>query len=104
MNNNNTYACPYCKKKHATPADLAHCILACEDKKKIEEEKAREKELAEIKEIRKQEVKAAEEHYRQLLTAYIHDYGSYDDTRCFDGDDADIFPFMFGSKPWRMFL
>ena len=104
MNNNNLYSCPYCKKKYETPVEMARCILTCEEQKKIEEERAHEKELAAAKEKRRDEINAVAEHYAQLLAAYIRDYGSYDVTGCFDGHNDSIFQLIFGSKPWHMFL
>ena len=73
--NNTFYACPYCKEEYASPVDLAHCILSCEDKKKREEEDRKKAELALVKEKRKKELDDASNNYHELLKAYIRDYG-----------------------------
>ena len=74
---NTFYTCPYCKEEYTDPVDLAHCILSCEEKKRIEEEKQKKEKLAAEKDARYKEIKAAEEHYSELVRAYVKDYGSY---------------------------
>ena len=73
---NTFYTCPYCKEEYTNPVDLAHCILSCEDKKKREEEKRKQAELALKKETRKKEVEEALDNYQKLAKAYMEDYGS----------------------------
>lgn len=94
------YTCPYCKEEYSEPADLAHCILSCEEKKRIEEEKLKKEQLAAEKEIRMKEIEEAEKHYRELLTAFVKDYGSYSATRDYTDDDN----LLFSVKPWRWFI
>jgi hypothetical protein len=90
------YICPYCKGAHETPSGLARCILDCEEKKKIEEEMAKKAKLDAEKEARKKEVDNAIEKCRELVKAYMHDYGIYSYT----SDDDDINP-LFSSKFWN---
>lgn len=105
MNNKNVfYTCPYCKEEYSSPVDLAHCILSCEEKEKMIAERKRQKELADNKEARKNEIESVAKHYQTLVKDFIKDYGSYDVIRCYDGEDEDELPIFFGSKPWRMFL
>lgn len=74
---NTFYACPYCKEEYTHPADLAHCILSCEDKKKREEEERKQAELIANKEARRKELDEISEKYNKLLTEFIRDYGYY---------------------------
>lgn len=91
------YICPYCKGAHETPGGLARCILDCEEKKKIEEEIAKKAKLDAEKEARKKEVDDALQNYKNLLAAYIDDYGIYS----FKSDDNfDI----FNSKFWNLII
>ena len=69
------YACPYCKEEYANPVDLAHCILSCEEKNRIEEEKQKKEKLVAEKEARKKEVEEAANNYQKLLKAFVNDYG-----------------------------
>lgn len=94
-NMNAFYACPYCETEYTEPAELARCILRCEEKKKAEEEKKKQEQLALEKEARKQEIAEKEEELQELLNKYIKDYGSYSTTR-----NLSIDPYSF----WRMFL
>ena len=80
------YSCPYCKEEYAEPGDLARCILNCEDKKRIEEEKAKKAKLEAEKEARKAEIDETENKLGALIRAYIKDYGSYNTTRTHDAD------------------
>ena len=91
---NTFYTCPYCKEEYATPSDLAHCILSCEEKKKIEEKRLKELRATE-KNIRKKEVDEALEKCKRLLEAYMNDYGVY-----FYTSDEDVFD-LFSSKFWN---
>ena len=91
------YTCPYCKGTHETPGGLARCILDCEEKKKIEEEKAKKAKLDAEKELRKKEVDDALQNYKKLLTSYMNDYGIYSFK---SDDDFDI----FNSKFWNWIL
>ena len=91
------YICPYCKEAHETPGGLARCILDCEEKKKIEEEKAKKAKLDAEKETRKKEVDDALQNYKKLLSAYMNDYGIYSFK---SDDDFDI----FNSKFWNFII
>ena len=91
------YICPYCKGAHETPGGLARCILDCEEKKKIEEEKAKKAKLDAEKETRKKEVDDALQNYKKLLAAYMDDYGIYSFR---SDDDFDI----FNSKFWNFII
>lgn len=71
------YTCPYCKEEYPNPVDLAHCILSCEDKKRLEEEERKKAELALEKENRKKEVDDAISHCITLVKAYMKDFGTY---------------------------
>lgn len=90
---NTFYTCPYCKMEYTNPLDLAHCILSCEEKKKIEEEERKKAELARVKEIRKKEIEDAANNYQKLLKAYIKDYGAISIT-----SNADDWISLFGDK------
>jgi hypothetical protein len=71
------YTCPYCKEEYSAPADLAHCILSCEEKKRIEEAEAKKAKLAAEKEARYKEVVDAYENFEELRDKYVDDYGSF---------------------------
>ena len=90
------YICPYCKEAHETPGGLARCILDCEEKKKIEEEKAKKAKLESEKETRKKEIDEAFQKYVRLFRAYIDDYGIYSGTI-----DENVFD-LFSSKFWNL--
>ena len=64
------YTCPYCKEEYSAPSDLAHCILSCEEKKRIEKKTAE-------KEARYKEVIYAYENFAELRNKYVDDYGSF---------------------------
>lgn len=85
------YTCPICGEHCETPVELAHCILACEEKKRVEEEKKKAEELKAAKDARKKEVDDAFDKWVELRNAYQNDYGSYELTRKYD----DKFPFWF---------
>jgi hypothetical protein len=105
MNNKNVfYACPYCKEEYSEPADLAHCILSCEEKARQKEAEQKREEFAKEKKARVEEIETVAKHYQALIKEFIKDYGSYDVIRCYNGEEDDALPFMFGSKPWRMFF
>lgn len=74
---NTFYTCPYCNEEYGDPVDLAHCILSCEEKKKIEEEKKRQEELELARKAREEEIEAVAKHHNELVRAYVKDYGSY---------------------------
>lgn len=92
------YECPYCGTEYGIPSDLAHCILSCEEKKRIEEKKRQEERLAEEKDARKKEVDEALEKYKTLLRKYMRDYGAYS----YMSDDS-IFD-LFNSKFWNQII
>ena len=91
------YTCPYCKEEYTNPSDLAHCILSCEEKKKIEERKRKKAELALEKEMRTKEVDDAWTNYVTLLKAYVKDYGSYSMST---GDSDDTLLSVGKMMPW----
>ena len=93
---NTFYTCPYCKEEYTNPSDLAHCILSCEDKKKREEEDRKKAELALAKENRKKEVEDAMDNCRELIKAYVKDYGFIS-----INNDPDIWSSGFGNRPWH---
>jgi hypothetical protein len=92
------YTCPYCNEEYNSPVDLAHCILSCEEKKRVEEEKKQKEKLEAEKEVRKKEIEAAEKHYHELIKSYIKDYGSYSAIRKCKCDEDDITSVL---KPWE---
>jgi hypothetical protein len=98
--NNTFYACPYCKEEYANPVDLAHCILSCEEKKKIEEEKQKAEKLAAEKDARYKEIMDALENWRNLMNAYLEDYGTISISKNVINDYE---PF-FANKPWSWLL
>ena len=78
---NTFYTCPYCKEEYSAPADLAHCILSCEEKKKIKEQEERKAKLKGEKDARYKEVIDAYENFEELRSKYVEDYGSFTFTR-----------------------
>ena len=95
-NNNVFYSCPYCKEEYTEPADLAHCILSCEEKAKQEAEAKKQAKLAAEKEARKSEIEAIENKLGELISAYIKDYGPYRTKRAYNENG---FPYL-----WHMFF
>ena len=96
MKDTNTfYTCPYCNTEYSAPSELAHCILSCEAKKKIEEIKRLKELRATEKNTRKKEVDEAVEKCRELIKAYMHDYGVYS----YESNES-VFE-MFSSKFWN---
>ena len=75
--NNIFYTCPYCKEEYSAPSDLAHCILSCEEKKRIEEEQAKKAKIKAEKEARYKEVIDAYDNFEELRSKYVDDYGSF---------------------------
>lgn len=75
------YTCPYCKEEYSAPADLAHCILNCEEKKKIKEQEEKKAKLKAEKDARYKEVIDAYENFEELRSKYVEDYGSFTFTR-----------------------
>lgn len=71
------YTCPYCKEEYSAPADLAHCILNCEEKKKIEEAEAKKAKLEAEKQARYDEIMTAYKHFEKLRSEYVDDYGYF---------------------------
>lgn len=59
-----------------------------DEQKKKEEAERKKAELAAVKEKRYQEVTDAEKKYIELKNAYIKDYGSYSNTKTYDGETA----------------
>lgn len=97
MKNEVKYPCPYCNTEHNTPSELAHCILACEVKKKKEIEDKRQAELKAQKESRKKEIENKKKELQFLLQEYIKDYGNYYETRSIEDNSA-------LSQLWHMFF
>lgn len=62
-------------------------------KKKAEEEKRKQEELAHTKEARKKEIELKEKELCALKRSYIKDYGSYSATR--NADDDELFPYLY---------
>lgn len=94
---NTFYECPYCGTEYEIPSDLAHCILSCEEKKKIEEEKKRKEKLTAEKNARKKEVDEAIANCKVLIKAYMHDYGVYSFT---SSENDEIFSSKFWNWIW----
>ena len=95
MKNINTfYTCPYCKEEYSEPGDLARCILSCESKKKVEEERAKQAKLAAEKQKRYDEVVEAYKTFNDLKSAYIKDYGSFVFKTC--EKIPNLYEFLFG--------
>ena len=59
-----------------------------EEKKKKEEAEKKKAELAAVKEKRYKEIQEVEQKLVELKNAYIKDYGSYSNTKTYDGDTA----------------
>ena len=75
------YTCHYCNEEYSAPADLAHCILNCEEKKKIKEQEEKKAKLKAEKDARYKEVIDAYENFEELRSKYVEDYGSFTFTR-----------------------
>ena len=88
------YTCPHCGVKHTTPAALAHCILACEEKKEKEAEKKRVEELEKHKEVLKKEIEVKEAELLELKKSFFKDYGFYSSTRTYESNDEE-FPYIW---------
>jgi hypothetical protein len=71
------YTCPYCEKEYSNPVDLAHCILSCEEKQRIAEEKAKREKLVAEKDTRYKEVLHAYENFEELRSKFVDDYGYF---------------------------
>jgi transcription elongation factor Elf1 len=87
------YTCPYCNKEHSAPADLARCILSCEEKKRAEEAEARRARLAAERESRYQEVVDAYRQFEELRGKFVDDYGRF--TFAVKDKPFDIFDLIF---------
>lgn len=61
--------------------------IAQKEKAEAEERKAR---LIAEKAARREEVRLAEKTYRELVSAFVKDYGSYSSTESYTSDDANI--------------
>lgn len=77
--------------------------LKAEEQKKKEEAERKKAELAAAKEKRYAEIEEARKIYYKLINDYVKDYGEYS-AYSTDNDEDAILPFLFGSKPWRLFL
>ena len=62
-------------------------------KKKAEEEKRKQEELAHTKEARRKEIEQKEKELCDLKRSYIKDYGSYSAVR--STDDDELFPYLY---------
>lgn len=74
MEEKKTYVCPLCGTKHDTPKDMAHCILECDEKQRVETERLRRQQLDQEKDKRWEEVVASWERYRDLYYKFDSDY------------------------------
>lgn len=84
---NTFYTCPYCKEEYANPVDLAHCILRCEGKKRVEEEEAKRAKLEAERRLRYDAVVDAYKKFEELRSKFVDDYGKFTfHTECKDGD------------------
>lgn len=90
---NTFYSCPYCNKEYSAPSDLAHCILSCEEKKKIEEKRLKELRATE-KSARKKEVdiKFAKVKPDAKIPSKRDEDMGFDIYACFDEDYIVIEP------------
>ena len=75
-----------------------------DEKKKKEAEEKKKAELAAVKEKRYAEIEEARKTYYKLINDYVKDYGTYSVHSTDNNNEDDVFPFLFGSKPWRLFL
>lgn len=66
--------------------------IAKKEKAEAEEREAR---LVAEKAARREEVKLAEKNYKELLTAYVKDYGSYCSTESNDDSISNLFRMFF---------
>ena len=94
-NTNAFYTCPYCKEEYSVPSDLAHCILSCEEKKRIEEEQAKKAKLEAQKQKRYDEVVDAYKTFYKLRSEYIDDYGTFVFKTC--EKIPNLYEFLFGN-------
>ena len=78
--------------------------LKAEEQKKKEEEERKKAELVAAKEKRYAEIEEARKTYYKLINDYVKDYGEYSLHSTSDDDEDTIIPFLFGGKPWRLFL
>ena len=84
---NTFYTCPYCKEEYANPGDLARCILSCEDKKRVEDERVKKAKLEAEKQKRYDQIVEAYKKFENLRSEFINDYGKFAfHTECKDGD------------------
>ena len=74
-----------------------------QEQKKKEEAEKKKAELAAVKERRYAEIEEARKVYHKLVNDYVKDYGEYSIHNTKDDDD-DLIPFLFGGKPWRLWL
>ena len=89
------YSCPYCKEEYTEPGDLARCILSCEEKKRIEEEKTKKTKLEAEKQKRYDEVVDVYKQFDKLKSEYIDDYGSFVFKTC--EKIPNLYEFLFGN-------
>ena len=73
------------------------------EKQEAEATERKKAKLALEKNNRKEEIKKAKRYYLDLVKQYLDDYGSYEDS-CQYEDGDDFLSFLFGSKPFTLFL
>ena len=78
MEKKKNYKCGLCGTEYETVPERARCEMACVDKQVAIEEKAKKEKKKQEQEARRQEVDAAIDNARELLGAYIDDYGSFE--------------------------
>ena len=90
----NTYECPICGEKFQDIDKYAAHFIACNDKRKAEEEKRKSERLAKELEKRKAEVDAAYKQYKKLQDAYDKDYSNIFDSSVAHSPFADIMKYL----------
>ena len=71
------YKCEICGKEYENIEERVACETKCLHDRKVAEEKRKKIKLEQEKETRKQEIQMAANHYNDLLTAFMKDYGTY---------------------------
>lgn len=74
MEEKKMYVCPLCGTEYDTPKAMAHCILECEERQRVEAERLQQEKLDQEKAKRWDEVVAAEKRYRDLYLQFRNDY------------------------------
>lgn len=90
----NTYECPICGEKFQDIDKYAAHFIACNDKRKAEEERRESERLAKEHEKRKAEVAAAYRQYKKLQDAYDKDYPKLSDGSIVYNSFADVMNYL----------